>query len=128
MIQQITKGIKISVQSNFEGTFFKDQILYYAFSYDITIENNSQETVQLQTRKWYILDALNTIEIVEGEGVIGQQPIIAPSERYSYRSGYHLRSPFGAMNGIYNMLCLSDNSSFEVVIPNFRLHSQFAQN
>lgn len=81
MIQQITKGIKISVQSNFEGTFFKDQILYYAFSYDITIENNSQETVQLQTRKWYILDALNTIEIVEGEGVIGQQPIIAPSER-----------------------------------------------
>ncbi len=128
MIQQVTKGIKISVQSNFEGTFFREQNLYYAFSYKITIDNNSQETVQLISRKWHILDALNVREIVEGDGVVGEQPIIAPMERYSYKSGCHLRSPLGAMNGVYFMHCLSDNSTLEVTIPNFRLYTQFAQN
>lgn len=128
MIQQITKGIKISVKSNFEGTFFREQNLYYAFNYLIIIENNSKDTVQLLSRKWHVLDALNTREIVEGEGVVGHQPIIPPFGRYSYRSGCHLHSPIGAMYGIYNMFNLSDHSTFEVTIPNFRLYSQFAQN
>lgn len=128
MIQQITKGIKISVLSNFEGTFFKEQELFYAFSYKITIENKSLDSVQLISRRWHILDALNNCEIVKGEGVVGEQPIIHPYGSFSYQSGCYLRSPFGAMNGTYDMICLSNNKKIEVKIPNFKLHSQFAQN
>lgn len=128
MIQQITKGIKISVQSNFEGTFFKEQELFYAFSYNIKIENNTQDSVQLISRKWHILDALNKKDTVVGDGVVGEQPIIHPLEAFSYRSWCHLRAPFGAMKGYYKMLNFSNNETIEVTIPNFKLHSQFAQN
>lgn len=128
MIQQITKGIKISVQSNFEGTFFKEQELLYAFSYIIKIENNNQNPVQLMSRKWHIFDALNDMDIVIGDGVVGEQPIIRPFEEFSYRSWCHLHAPFGAMKGCYKMLNFSNNETIEVTIPNFKLYSQFAQN
>ena len=69
METQITKGIKISVQTTFKGTSLSNHTLYYAFSYAITIENRSDETVQLTDRYWEIFDSLNQIEIVSGEGV-----------------------------------------------------------
>ena len=65
MITQITKGIKISVKTSFEGTFFKNYKLHYAFGYKITIENQSKDSVQLTSRHWQIFDALNEIEIIE---------------------------------------------------------------
>jgi len=55
VIQQITRGIKISVESKFEGSFLKDQILHHAFMYFITIENQSKDVVQLLSRHWKIL-------------------------------------------------------------------------
>ena len=59
MVQQITRGIKISVQTNFEGTFYKNNKTNYAFKYKVTIENQSNDSVQLNSRHWVILDALN---------------------------------------------------------------------
>ena len=83
MAEQITKGIKISVKTNFNGSSYRNNKLYYIFAYHITIENNSLQTFQLKDRYWKIYDSLNDIEIVTGEGVVGQTPILEPNETYS---------------------------------------------
>ena len=121
MVQQVTNGIKISVTSNFEGTSYRNYRLYYAFSYQVSIENQSNETVQLLERHWKIFDSLNDTEIVEGSGVIGKKPILKPSEIYTYRSNCFLTSPIGAMSGFYNMVNLATTKTFKVFIPTFQL-------
>ena len=78
MIQQVTRGIKISVQSEYEGSFLKDNFLHYAFTYNIEIENQSKSAVQLLTRHWKILEALNKTQYVNGDGVVGKKPVINP--------------------------------------------------
>ncbi|MBB3123865.1 MULTISPECIES: Co2+/Mg2+ efflux protein ApaG [Mesoflavibacter] len=128
MVQQITKGIKISVETNFEGTFYKNYKLHFAFGYQVTIENQGKDAVQLNSRKWTIYDALNNIEEVEGEGVIGQKPVIKPGESHTYSSGCLLTSPFGAMSGFYNMVNFATTKNFEVAIPKFHLSAPFAIN
>src|SRR5690554_7959575 len=97
MVSQITQGIKVSVVTSFEGIFFKNYRLHYAFTYHITINNQSKDSVQLLSRHWEILDALNDIEMVDGEGVVGKKPILKSGETYTYSSGCLLVSPFGAM-------------------------------
>lgn len=121
MVQQVTNGIKVSVSSNFEGKSYRNYTMYYAFSYQVTIENQSNETVQLLERHWKIYDSLNKTEIVEGSGVIGKKPILKPSEKHTYQSSCFLTSPIGAMKGFYNMVMLSSSKSFKVFIPTFQL-------
>ncbi|MCL4171296.1 UNVERIFIED_CONTAM: hypothetical protein GTU68_000640, partial [Idotea baltica] len=104
MVQQVTKGIKISVETTFEGSFYKNYKIHYAFGYTVTIENQSKDSVQLNDRHWEILDALNNIETVTGEGVIGKKPVLKPGESHTYTSGCLLTSPFGAMQGFYSMV------------------------
>jgi ApaG protein len=128
MVTQITSGIKISVETSFEGTFFKNYKVHFAFGYEVTIENLSQLAVQLDSRFWEIHDALNHLEVVEGEGVIGQQPIIYPGSHHTYSSGCLLVSPFGAMQGHYNMIGLDAGNQFKVQIPKFDLAAPFATN
>jgi len=121
MVQQVTNGIKISVSSNFEGTSYQNYRLYYAFSYQVTIENQSNETVQLLERHWNIYDSLNNPETVEGSGVIGKKPILKPSEKHTYQSNCFLTSPIGAMSGYYTMVTFSTSKVFKVHIPTFQL-------
>ena len=121
MVQQVTKGIKISVINNFEGTSYRNYRLYYSFSYQVTIENQSNDTVQLLERHWKIFDSLNNVEIVEGSGVIGKKPVIKPSQKYIYNSNCFLVSPIGSMNGFYNMVNFASTKSFKVYIPTFQL-------
>jgi len=121
MVQQVTKGIKISVTSNFEGTSYRNFRLYFAFSYEVTIENQSNDTVQLLERQWTIFDSLNHNEVVEGSGVIGKKPILKPAEKYTYRSNCFLTSPIGSMKGFYNMVNFSTSRAFKVYIPTFQL-------
>ena len=128
MVSQITRGIKISVITSFEGTYFKNYKINYAFSYQITIENHSKDSVQLITRHWEIFDALNSIEIVDGEGVIGKKPVIKPGESHTYSSGCLLLSPHGAMQGYFNMVNFTSTRNFKVVVPTFRLSAPFALN
>ena len=128
MIEQITKGIKISIETEFEGTFYKDDCIHYAFSYEVVIENQSNEVAQLIARKWNIMEALNENEIVIGEGVVGEKPVLIPGERHTYTSGCVLKSPFGAMKGSYLMMNLSNSKQFKVTIPTFKLSASFAQN
>ncbi len=128
MITQVTKGIKVSVQTSFEGTFFKNYKTHYAFGYTITIENQGEESVQLTSRHWEIYDSLNDLEILDGEGVIGKKPVIRPGESHTYNSGCLLTSPIGAMCGHYNMVNLASTEKFKVLVPNFKFSAPFALN
>ena len=128
MVSQITRGIKISVLTSFEGSYFKNYKIHFAFKYEITIENNSKDSVQLISRHWDIFDALNTIEGVDGEGVIGKKPVLKPGEVHTYSSGCLLLSPFGAMSGYFNMINFTTARNFKVVVPTFRLSAPFALN
>lgn len=128
MVQQITCGIKISVETSFEGTLYKNYKVHFAFGYKVTIENQSKYTVQLHSRHWSILDALNNQEFVDGEGVIGKQPVLTPGASHTYSSGCLLSSPFGAMQGNYKMINLTHDKNFEVTIPLFKLGAPFALN
>lgn len=121
MVQQVTKGIKISITTNFEGNRYQNSKVYYAFSYSITIENQSGDTVQLLSRRWNIYDSLNDSEMVEGEGVVGKKPILKPKQAYTYSSHCFLASPIGAMNGHYNMINFTTSKKFKVGIPTFQL-------
>ncbi|WP_163514060.1 Co2+/Mg2+ efflux protein ApaG [Gelidibacter japonicus] len=128
MVQQVTSGIKISVQTTFEGTFYKNYKVHFAFGYKVTIENQSKGAVQLNSRHWKIYDALNNVEIIEGEGVIGKKPVLKPGESHTYTSGCLLSSPFGAMQGHYNMVNFTNTNKFKVYIPSFKLSAPFALN
>ncbi|WP_373056599.1 Co2+/Mg2+ efflux protein ApaG [Zunongwangia sp. H14] len=128
MTQQVTRGIKISVETHFEGVYFKEYQIRFAFGYRITIENQSNDSVQLTSRFWKIKDALNKTEIVKGEGVVGKKPILKPGEVHSYQSGCLLTAPFGAMKGYYNMVNFTSAKKFKVRIPSFRLSAPFALN
>jgi len=128
MVQQVTRGVKISVQTDFEGTFYKNNKTHYAFGYKVTIENGSKDSVQLNSRHWVILDALNQEQEIIGEGVIGKKPVLNPGESHTYSSGCLLLSPFGAMYGHYKMVDFSTTKKFDVVIPTFKLSAPFAMN
>jgi ApaG protein len=128
MVTQITRGIKISVKTSFEGTYFKNHKMHFAFSYEITIENHSKDSVQLMTRHWEIFDSLNDLEIVDGEGVIGRKPVLKPGETHTYNSGCLLASPYGAMRGSFNMVNFTSTRNFRVIVPTFRLSAPYALN
>ena len=128
MVTQITKGIKVSVESSFEGTYYKESKLHYAFEYSVKIENQSKELVQLDSRHWVILDSLNEEETVDGEGVIGKKPVLKPGQSHTYTSGCLLASPYGAMYGYYRMINLNSTKKFNVIIPIFKLSAPFSLN
>jgi ApaG protein len=128
MIQQITKGIKISVKTKYNGTNYRNNRLYYIFSYFITIENKSSETVQLTDRFWKIFDSLNITEIIKGEGVVGQTPVLQPNDNYTYNSGCFLESTMGAMKGYYTMKNTETFEEFKVFIPTFQLVTPILSN
>ena len=128
MTQQVTKGIKISVETFFEGMFYKNYKLHFAYAYRISIENQGNDAVQLKSRYWKIKDALNDPETVVGDGVIGKQPIIQPGGRHSYQSGCLLTGAFGSMHGHYNMINIANKAEFKVTIPSFQLSATYALN
>ena len=98
------------------------------FNYEVTIENQSNDSVQLLSRYWNIFDSLNHISIVEGAGVVGQKPIIKPSETHAYKSHCLLTSTMGAMSGFYNMVNFTTTKAFKVQIPTFQLLASGALN
>jgi ApaG protein len=118
-----TAGITVTVKTDFIPAQSSHQNSLYSFAYQITIQNHSDFTVKLLRRKWVILDAYGDQRIVEGEGVVGQQPVIAPGETFTYQSGSQFKTPFGKMGGFYTMLRLLDSEAFEVKIPDFILEN-----
>ena len=128
MVKLITDGISISVETSFQQEYSSPAQNHYVFTYKIHIENNSQHTVKLLRRHWYIHDAGNKKVEVEGEGVVGAQPVLEPGEGHMYVSGCNLKSAFGKMLGYYTMERIVDGQQFEVAIPEFQLIADYKLN
>lgn len=121
MTTALTSGILISVDARYEERFSNPSAGLYLFSYGIEIENRNPYPIKLLSRYWKIVDSNSHVREVKGEGVIGEQPIIAPGESYSYRSSSDFKTDLGKMKGHYVMQNLESNHIFEVVIPEFIL-------
>ncbi|TAF34429.1 MAG: Co2+/Mg2+ efflux protein ApaG [Cytophagales bacterium] len=124
----ITDGVKVSVQSEFQDEYSKISKQNFVFTYRVTIENQSNYTIKLLRRHWFIYDSLGQASEVEGEGVIGLQPVLAMGEAHEYTSGCHLHSTMGKMKGTYLMERLIDGALFTVTIPEFTLIAPFQLN
>lgn len=117
----ITNDIKITVETAYQqpGSRFGGQ--NHMFAYRIRIQNNGDYTIKLLRRHWYITDVNHQNSEVEGEGVVGLQPVLEPGESHQYVSGCALVSEFGKMHGTYLMERQIDGQKFEVKIPEFLL-------
>lgn len=124
----ITKEVKVSVES-FYVEKHSQQTGQFVFAYRVHIENIGSETVQLLRRHWFIFDSMSTpIREVEGEGVVGEQPILKAGESHQYTSWSPLRAPLGRMYGTFLMMRLTDHQTFMVTIPAFDLIAPFKRN
>jgi ApaG protein len=124
----ITQGIKISVETFYlpeESIPVRNKFIH---AYRITIENQSAHTVQLLRRHWYIIESNGIKREVEGEGVIGLQPVLAPGESHQYTSWSPLMTDVGKMYGTYLMMRTADEKTFQVNIPEFKLVPSFKLN
>jgi len=121
MVTEVTSGIKVSVETFYVPEQSLPKAMRFVFAYRITIENRSEHTIQLLRRRWFIFDSRGFTSEVEGEGVVGEQPVIAPGERYRYTSGCHLQSEAGSMKGYYTMKNTDGKKKFQVTIPEFQM-------
>lgn len=128
MVTATTQGVKISVDTIYQDEHSNPAHGHFMFAYRIHIENLSDYEIQLMRRQWFIFDSNGTVREVEGEGVVGEQPVIAPGGVYSYVSGSNLKTDIGSMRGRYLMQRLADDTSFFVDIPEFELIVPFRLN
>lgn len=128
MATQITDGVKVSVETVYQSEYSNPDNDHFMFAYHITIENLSQHSVQLLRRHWVIYDSSGVKREIEGDGVVGLQPIIAPGDHHEYVSGCNLKSEMGYMEGSYQMLREIDGTLFDVQIPRFSLVAPFRMN
>jgi ApaG protein len=128
MVSKISEGVKISVETFYQQDYSNPIQSEYMFAYRITIENNNDFPVKLHSRHWYIFDSDSSYREVEGEGVVGMQPTIAPGEEYQYVSGCNLHTEMGRMHGTYLMENLHNKQQFEVNIPAFEMVTPFKYN
>ena len=117
----VTNGITVTVETSYLPHHSDPREERYIFGYHIIIENGSQHTVQLLRRHWFIIDAAAQVREVEGEGVVGEQPILLPGEQYEYASYCDLNTEMGKMRGNYLMTRHEDGALFEAEIPEFRM-------
>jgi ApaG protein len=130
---QLTRGINVRVASFYLEDQSEPEAGRYVWAYRVTIENRGDTTVQLLRRSWRITDARGRIFLVEGDGVVGEQPVLEPGEAFEYTSGTPLETPSGFMTGQYHMIVHgrgpavaaagAAGEAFDVAIPPFSLDS-----
>jgi ApaG protein len=128
MVTKITDGVKISVETIYQPEYSNPANEHFMFAYRVNIENLSENTVQLLNRHWTIFDSNGTRREVEGEGVVGQQPVIEPGDIHEYVSGCNLKTDMGSMKGSYEMKRIADDVRFRVNIPEFYLIAPYKLN
>ncbi len=124
----ISNDVKITVETFYQNDKVNNTDGNHMFAYRITIENKGEYTLKLISRHWDIVDSFSGFSEVNGEGVVGQQPILEPNEKYTYISGCALHSEFGKMSGFYTMQRQFDGKEFDVEIPEFQLIVPFKYN
>ena len=120
MKKNVPYGIDIQAKVNYLPEQSDEAGNRFVFSYTITISNLGSETVKLVSRHWIITDADNHVQEVRGQGVVGEQPVLKPSQSLEYTSGTVLTTQVGTMRGSYQMQA-EDGSQFDAEIPQFVL-------
>jgi ApaG protein len=128
MVTKITDGVKISVETIYQPEYSNPANEHFMFAYRVSIENLTDNSVQLLNRHWHIFDSNGTTREVEGEGVVGQQPVIDPGDNHEYVSGCNLKTDMGSMRGSYEMERVVDGVKFKVNIPEFYLIAPYKLN
>ena len=121
MISTISEGIEVSVETFYQKDYSNPLQQDFMFAYRITIENHNAFPVKLLRRFWEIFDSNGEHRVVEGEGVVGVQPIIMPGKQYQYVSGCNLKTELGKMQGHYNMENIENREAIQVKIPAFKM-------
>lgn len=116
----VTEGVTVRVAVNFLPEQSRIDAGKWFWVYHIRIENGSDQPIRLLTRHWRITDGRGMINFVDGDGVVGEQPLLAPGAAHDYVSGCPLGTPHGSMEGHYTME-RADGSLFDVAIPYFPL-------
>ena len=127
MFSKTTNNINVSVKSYYLEEQSEPDAQHYVWAYQVTINNIGQQTVQLKKRYWKITDSNGTNKEVRGAGVIGEQPVLRPGEKFEYTSGTPLSTPSGFMEGYYEMET-KDGNKFDASIPLFSLDSPYISN
>ena len=122
--EALTRGVRVRVQSEYSADQSAPAKNQWFFLYNVTISNESAETVQLLTRHWVITDGTGHIEEVRGPGVVGKQPTLKPGESFEYTSGCPLSTPFGVMEGTYQMVT-QNGERFDAKIGPFTLSEPY---
>ncbi len=122
MTSQTTQRVTVSAESFYQEEYSQPEDGQFVHAYRIKIENKGTVAVQLLSRSWEVIDATGERRHVEGEGVVGKQPLIGPGESYEYNSWVQFSTPIGAMEGSYVMSRTTDGGRqnfFEVSVPRF---------
>src|SRR5579864_7264633 len=118
--EAVTHDIRVEVISKYSPEHSRPQHDEWVFQYTVRITNQGSDTVQLLSRHWIIIDALEHTEEVRGPGVVGEQPVLGPGESFKYTSWCPLKTPLGSMRGAYQM-ARADGTRFEIEIAPFGL-------
>lgn len=128
LASKVTNGIRVEVRTSYAEHESSPKHSYFVFNYDVEITNESLVEVQLISRVWRIVDGLGQARMVEGEGVVGKQPVLAPGDSHKYKSGSHFSTAVGMMSGQYSMKRASDGEEFWVDIPAFTMQIPYLDN
>jgi ApaG protein len=128
MVSKISEGVEVSVEIFYQSDYSKPLNQEFMFAYRVTIENHNNFSIKLLRRHWFIFDSNGEHKEVEGEGVIGIQPILQPNENYQYVSGCNLKTEMGKMHGTYLMENQNNKERFYVKIPSFEMIVPFKNN
>src|ERR1700681_1612093 len=120
-----TKSIKVHVKSQYDPSRSNPNQNQWFFLYTVRITNEGSETVQLMSRHWVITDAMGKVQEVRGPGVVGNQPVLAPTQSFKYTSGCPLTTPFGSMHGTYQMVNQAAEK-FDIEIAPFTLTEPYS--
>ena len=122
--EAVTRGVRVHVESEYAANQSRPSQKQWFFLYTVTISNEGTQPVQLLTRHWIITDGTGHVEEVRGPGVVGKQPTLQPGESFEYTSGCPLGTPFGVMEGTYQMTSES-GERFNVKIAPFTLSEPY---
>ena len=127
MSEATTRGIHVEVESTYEEERSNPRAGEYFFRYHVRISNQGEDVAQLLSRVWVITDGDGREQMVQGPGVVGEQPVLGPGEAYEYSSFCPLPTPVGAMRGAYRMR-LDNGELFDAEIASFTLTAPYALN
>jgi ApaG protein len=123
--EAVTRGVRVQVASAYAPERSQPTSNQWFFLYTVTISNESADTVQLLTRHWIITDGAGQVQEVRGPGVVGKQPTLKPGESFEYTSGCPLSTPFGVMEGTYQMVT-ANGERFDARIAPFTLSEPYS--